>query len=46
MEPDTYEAFNSFARDDDQLELNFDDPDEQPKFEFTESVSKGSAATH
>ena len=46
MEPDIYEAFNSFARNDDQFELNFDDPDEQPMFEFSESVSTGSAAIH
>lgn len=46
MEPDTYKAFSSFAHNDDQLELNFDDPDEQPMFEFAESVSTGSAVTH
>ena len=46
MEPDIYEAFNSFARNDDQFELNFDDPSEQPTFEFAESVPTGSTATH
>lgn len=46
MEPDTYEAFNSFGHNDDQLELNFDDPDEQPMFEFAGSVSTGSTAIH
>lgn len=46
MEPDIYEAFSSFARNDDQFELNFDDPDEQPMFEFAESVPIGSTATH
>ncbi len=30
MEPDIYEAFSSFAQDENQFELNFDDPDEQP----------------
>lgn len=34
MEPDIYEAFSSFAHNDDQFELNFDDPSEQPTFEF------------
>ncbi len=28
-EPDIYEAFSSFAQDENQFELNFDDPDEQ-----------------
>ena len=46
MEPDIYEAFCSFARNDDQFELNFDDPDEQPMFEFAESNPIGSTATH
>ena len=46
MEPDINEAYSSFARNDDQFELNFDDPDEQPMFEFAESVPTGSTATH
>ena len=46
METDIYEAFSSFAYDDSQLELNFDDPDEQPMFEFAESDPTGSTATH
>ena len=46
MEPDINEAYSSFARNDDQFELNFDDPDEQPMFEFAESVPTESTATH
>ena len=46
MGTDIYEAFSSFAYNDDQFELNFDDPDEQPMFEFAESVPTGSTATH
>ena len=46
MEPDIYEAFSSFAQDENQFELNFDDPDEQPMFEFAESVPTESTATH
>ena len=46
MEPDIYEAFSSFARNDDQFELNFDDPDEQPMFEFADSAWTGSTVAH
>lgn len=46
METDIYEAFSSPASNEDQFELNFDDPDEQPTFEFTESASTRSAVAH
>lgn len=46
MEPDIYEAFRSIAHDEDQFELNFDDPSEQPTFEFADSASTGSTTAH
>ena len=46
METDIYEAFSSFAYNDDQFELNFDDPDEQPTFEFADSARTGSTVAH
>jgi hypothetical protein len=46
METGIYEAYSSFAYNDDQFELNFDDPDEQPTFEFTDSASTESAVAH
>ena len=39
MEYDIYEAFSSTPNDDDQLQLNFHDPDEQPSFDFEMSSS-------
>lgn len=46
METDIYEAFSSLASNDDQLELNFDDPDEQPTFEFADCARTGSTVAH
>ena len=46
MGTDIYEAFSSFAYNDDQFELNFDDPDEQPTFEFADSASTGATTAH
>src|SRR3546814_19881805 len=46
MEPDINEAYSSFARNDDHVELNFDDPDEHPNLQFTDSAPTGTTPPH
>lgn len=47
MEPELYDAYRALDYDAaDQMELNFDDPDEQPMFDFTADIAPGSTTRY
>lgn len=47
MEPELYDAYRALDYDAaDQMELNFDDPDEQPMFDFTADIAAESTTRH
>lgn len=47
MEPELYDAYRALDYNAaDQMELNFDDPDQQPMFDFTADLEAGETARH